>query len=160
MPKGIYDRASSKWKPRPKKTYDPELVEMVRRTYEAGHTMAETADICGTTVKVLQRLMPRHGINRRPAVIRNQNGPNNANWKGDKALYAALHLRVRSARGEPSGCRCGAAGCAYEWANLTGDYCNVDDYESMCVSCHRRYDIKRRRETGQPTMGQYGGLPE
>lgn len=117
--------------------------------------MAETAQMCGTTVKVLQRLMPRHGIARRPAIKREQRGPLNDSWKGDAAGYAALHLRVVVARGRPAGCqRCPATDAPrdYEWANLTGAYEDVLDYESMCVPCHRKFDAARRRLTGRGTI--------
>ena len=32
----------------------------------------------------------------------------------------------------------------YEWANLTGHYEDVADYERMCKSCHERYDRARQ----------------
>lgn len=155
MPKGIYDRASSAWTPPPTAVYPAELVDHVREVYDAGHTMKETAAICGTTVKVLQRLMPRHGINRRAAAKRSQAGPDNHMWKGDDAGYQALHLRVEQARGKPQECaRCGCAddGARYEWANVSGNYGDVNDYERMCVSCHRSYDAARRREIGRSTI--------
>ena len=65
-----------------------------------------------------------------------------AKKKGDSAKYAALHLRVSVARGKPSLCmRCGTTEAArFEWANLTGDYANVEDYVRLCGSCHRRMD--------------------
>jgi hypothetical protein len=154
MPKGAYDRAASAWRPPPRAVYAPELVEAVRRLYLGGHTMAETAALAGTTVKVLQRLMPRHGITRRPAVKRDQAGPANSSWRGDQATYTALHLRVAEARGKPSACeQCGTSGPGqpYEWANLTGRYEDVNDYARMCAACHRAVDGARRAITGEPT---------
>jgi hypothetical protein len=38
-----------------------------------------------------------------------------------------------------------------EWANLTGNYADIDDYERMCVLCHRNFDAARRRATGRRT---------
>jgi hypothetical protein len=162
MPKGIYDRAASAWRPKPKKEYDPALVERVRDLYEAGHTMREVAELCGVSVKVLQTLMPRHGIARRSTAKRNQRGPANHMWKGDAAGYQALHLRVEAERGKPAYCtRCGVTGgdgpTRYEWANLTGDYADVSDYARMCVPCHRGYDADRRRLTGERTSPRRGG---
>jgi len=160
MPKGIYDREASAWTPPPKKDYDPELVERVRHLYiDRGHSMAEVARLCGTTIKVLQRLMPRHGIPRRNSAKRNQRGPANHMWKGDDAGYQALHLRVEAARGKPQKCmRCGVSGPGrYEWANLTGEYADVNDYARMCLPCHRGYDADRRRLTGERTSPRRGG---
>jgi hypothetical protein len=74
-------------------------------------------------------------------------------WRGDAAKYQALHIRVEAARGKPQHCsECGATKPGrYEWANLTGDYADVNDYARMCVSCHRRYDAARRAATGERT---------
>lgn len=41
----------------------------------------------------------------------------------------------------------------FHWANLTGDYADVNDYARMCVPCHRRFDAERRKVTGQNTGG-------
>ena len=75
-------------------------------------------------------------------------------WAGDRAGYQALHLRVEVARGKPSGCqRCGCEepSARYEWANLTGNYTDINDYERMCVPCHRSFDARRRAATGERT---------
>jgi hypothetical protein len=159
MPKGQYDRASSAWSPKPLVEYPEDLVSKVRELYESGLTMRETAAAAGTTVKVLQRLMPRHGIDRRPAIKRDQTGEKNDSWKGDQATYNALHLRVYAARGRPDHCSCcgrSDGGSIYEWANQTGKYTDVNDYEQMCASCHRSLDALRRRLTGRNTMPANG----
>lgn len=160
MPKGVYDRSTSRWTPPPQACYPTELVARVRDLYTSGLTMSETAAATGVTVKVLQRLMPRHGIARRPAGKRDQEKQNNAAWRGDAAGYKALHLRVAAERGKPQACgRCGHAGEGrrYEWANLTGSYTDISDYERMCVPCHRKFDAARRRATGRPTSPLGGG---
>lgn len=154
MPKGQYDRSTSAWVPPPKRVYPPELVEQVRELYGAGHTMKEVAALAGVSVKVLQTLMPRHGIARRPAIPRNQRGPANAGWKGDAAGYKALHLRVDAARGKPRACECCGLTdpkARYEWANLTGRYEDTADYQRLCVPCHRTLDARRRTEMGGRT---------
>jgi hypothetical protein len=147
MPKGIYDRPASAWTPPLRADDPPELVERVREVYGAGHSMRETAEIVGVSVKVLQRLMPRHGIPRRRPVKRSQTGPSNTSWRGDAAGYQALHLRVATVRGKPSKCKfCGRTDDAvrYEWANLTGNFADPYDYDRLCVPCHRRFDAARR----------------
>ncbi len=153
MPKGHYDRSKSKWTPPPRKVYDPALVDRVREVYASGATIEETAEIVGVTPKVLQRLMPRNGIERRPAIKRNQRGPANDSWKGDQAGYAALHLRVRAERGVPVRCAtCGQTDGRIECAKLSGAYADAGDYEQLCSSCHKKFDAKRRRATGRRTM--------
>ena len=129
------------------KEYPQELVDRVRTLYEQGMTMREVSAEVGASVKVLQVLMPRYGIARRPAIKRNQTGPANHSWRGDDACYAALHLRVATVRGKPSLC----AACErtdskarYEWASLTGNYADIYDYVRLCVPCHRRFDSRRR----------------
>jgi hypothetical protein len=58
--------------------------------------------------------------------------------------------RVGAARGRPSHCSiCDTTSSEtkYEWANLTGNYQDVNDYARMCVTCHRRFDAARRKAT-------------
>lgn len=159
MPKGVYDRSTSNWSPPPKAKYPPALVAKVRDLYESGHSMKETAELAGTTVKVLQRLMPRHGIERRKAAKRDQAGERNHMWKGDEANYQALHLRVEVARGKPNQCSCcdtADPDARYEWANLSGEYADINDYARLCVTCHRRLDARRRKQLGRPTSPKGG----
>ncbi len=121
------------------KVYDPVLIERVRAFYEAGHTQAEVAALTGLTTKVVFNVMRRGGIV----------APANSYWKGDGATYEALHKRVEQARGRPSKCeQCGTERPAanYDWANLTGNYADVNDYKRMCRSCHRKFDNQRRLE--------------
>lgn len=153
MPKGVYDRATSAWRPRERIEDPPELVARVRELYELGHTMREVADLAGTTVKVLQRLMPQNGIARRAAVKREQGGSQNHMWRGADASYQAFHLRVEVARGKPSYCTCCGTddpSRKYEWANLMGHYEDVDDYARFCTVCHRRFDAAQRSMIGAP----------
>lgn len=131
--------------------YPQNLVDHVRSMYEAGHTIKEIqATVKGTKV---QNIIRRFGIDTRPAVKRNQYGENNDSWRGDDATYTAFHFRVQVARGRPQHC----AACRdtspgrYEWANLTGRYDDINDYQRMCVPCHRQFDAKRRNETGRRT---------
>lgn len=92
--------------------------------------------------------MKNHGITARVAAKRDQSGDKNSSWRGDEATYAAYHKRVEAARGKPNRCeRCGTKRKC-EWANLTGDYADVNDYERICRSCHRKMDNQRRAETG------------
>ena len=129
------------------KTYQPELVVKVGRLYAEGRTQTEIAQATGLTQRVIWKVMRRHGISARVAAKRHQTGAANHAWKGDDAGYQACHLRVQVRRGKPAHCdRCGTTDPAqtYDWANLTGNYPDPEDYERMCRSCHRRYDNARR----------------
>jgi len=69
-----------------------------------------------------------------------------ANYKGDKAGYVAIHIWVKKHRGKAKICEhCGKNGKEWriEWANIDHEYRrNLDDYISLCVSCHSIYDRK------------------
>jgi len=126
--------------------------------YADGATIREIDTVIGSGYKA-QALVERFIAERRPAVPRDQTGERNGSWRGSGASYTALHLRVAAARGKPSRCeQCGtgAPDVRYEWANLTGRYDNVADYERMCVPCHRTYDAARRRLTGERTSPPRG----
>ncbi len=137
--------------------YPPALVEQVQRMYSDGMTIAEIQAVLPRGFKA-QRIVERHVPIRRTPAKREQRGERNAAWKGDEASYTALHLRVVVARGKPSECEnCGIREGRFEWANLTGRYEDVDDYARLCVSCHRKLDAARRRETGARTSPTRGG---
>jgi hypothetical protein len=140
MPKGVYLHQHIK-----PKQYPEAMIENVRVLYGQGFTQSEIADRLGTTQKVIWRLMMRHEIWARVAAKRDQCGPKNHAWKGDGAKYQALHLRVARIRGKPQRCEvCGSVDPkrAYDWANLSGRYADVQDYARMCRSCHWKRDGK------------------
>lgn len=108
----------------------------------------EIATTLNVSLKRIQTAMRRFGIQSRRQVRREQRGTANPMWKGTSAGYQAFHKRVEAARGADKICaRCGAdqPSLSYDWANLTGHYDDINDYERMCRSCHRRYDNARRR---------------
>lgn len=124
------------------KVYPAEIVEAVASAYAAGASQEEVAAELGLTRKVVWRLMQRHELPRRPPIKRDQHGENNSTWRGPKAKYAALHYRVEAARGKPSRCEeCGTTTAKrFEWASLTKNYADVNDYRRLCTSCHKRFD--------------------
>lgn len=71
-------------------------------------------------------------------------GENHHLWKGGIALYESIHNWVRRNYGIPKKCEsCGQNDISkrYEWSNKTGRYLkNKDDWERLCVSCHRKKD--------------------
>ncbi len=125
-----------------------EQISEIRQLYiEQGMTLVEVGAAVGLSKRSVHRAMVAAGIPRRSRRKRDQSGSANPRWKGAAAGYNALHHRVEAARGKPTVCnRCGTDDpeARYEWANLTGRYNDVDDFERMCVPCHRRFDGARR----------------
>jgi len=79
------------------------------------------------------------------AHIGKQCNENNPLWKGEKATRAPKHVWVYRHKGKPQTCvNCGAT-CKerkLNWANVNHKYHrNLDDYISLCIFCHRQYDI-------------------
>jgi hypothetical protein len=61
-----------------------------------------------------------------------------------KSQYVRAHEIVRKVRGRATECINGCTGRSmYHWANISGDYWNPDDYQSMCVPCHDKFDRNR-----------------
>lgn len=137
--------------------YPSDIVALACGLYESGLTVREVQEQLPAGYKA-QRILERHLPARRPLGNHKQSGSENKLWKGDDATYGALHLRVEAARGKPKLCSwCGKTEGVFHWANLSGKYTDVEDYERLCVSCHIAYDAGRRAVTGQPTMGRYAG---
>jgi hypothetical protein len=66
-------------------------------------------------------------------------------WKGDSVGYFALHSWIQRYKGVANKCEhCKTkAAKLYVWANIDHKYRrNLDDYISLCQSCHIKYDIK------------------
>ncbi len=62
-------------------------------------------------------------------------------WKKNES-YSALHGRVYRKHGKPQKCiHCGSTK-KVQWANKSNKYIDVDDFISLCHSCHRKYDNK------------------
>lgn len=91
--------------------------------------------------------MPRKGEKNTPdAIAKNRAahmGSKNGVWQGDSASYRALHSRVVTRRGKASDhpCMdCGDTARRHEWANKTGKYSDTNDYDPVCVPCHKIRD--------------------
>lgn len=131
--------------------YPQEIVDLICGWYADGMTVAEIRAQAPAGYRV-QTILERYLKERRSAIKRDQRGDKNSSWKGDDAGYQALHLRVAAERGKPNLCsQCGATRGRFEWANLTGNYADIEDYARMCVFCHRAFDAGRRSITGQRT---------
>jgi len=69
----------------------------------------------------------------------------NPNWRPPKFTgtlreYKYYHYRVAKQRGRADSCVNGCVASVYHWANLTGDYRNMMDYQMMCPTCHSAMD--------------------
>jgi len=60
-------------------------------------------------------------------------------WQ-DSPAYKTAHARLIRYRGRAPGCAFGCVATRYEWANLTGNYADLDDYAPLCTACHQRFD--------------------
>ena len=134
-------------------TWKPRFSESVVRRLYIGKNMTypEAAKALGVTRKVIWTLLKYYGIPTRRAVKRNQFGPANSSWKGDRATYQALHLRVATTRGKPGRCEvCKTAEKtrSYDWAFVGSDMANVYHFKRMCRSCHWKHDGKIKNITG------------
>lgn len=121
----------------------PPKEELVKLYYEEFKSQQEIGVMYSTTQKVVFSWFKKLKIKSRTAYKRNQRGSKNDSWKGDNATYAALHYRVQAERGKAYMCdECNRSdgGIAYDWANQTGKYNDVNDYKMMCRSCHFKKD--------------------
>jgi hypothetical protein len=124
-------------------------VNAVRSLYESGHTQEEIAARLDVSQYKVSFFMRRHGIKARIAAKRDQAGERNHVWAGDHPSYLAAHKRVYRARGKA--CRCEHCGAdddrMYHWANVSGNYADINDFIQLCVSCHRKFDAAKRERS-------------
>lgn len=125
--------------------YYREYVEFEKAVelYENGLNQAEVGEKLGVSQKVISSVFKRNNYKARVAAKRDQRGENNSSWKGDNATYSAFHYRVQSAKGKACMCECCGRSdglISYDWANKTGNYQDIDDYEMLCRSCHFKKD--------------------
>lgn len=119
----------------------------------SGHKLyLKTCPGCGGTFRL--RSDQTHcstacALKGKPRPGRVRSGEDNHNWRGEDVGYHGMHIRVRKQRGKADRCeRCGAIDPAlnYDWASLVDNPRNVDDFEPMCRSCHRKFDAERDRQ--------------
>jgi hypothetical protein len=87
----------------------------------------------------------------------NKKGEENHNFKGNKAGYKAMHLRVAQIRGKASIFVCEDCGInkAADWASINKKYEDVFDYKALCRKCHNKFDniAKKAIETKRKLYG-------
>lgn len=113
--------------------------------------MPTTCEICNTEYYVIPSRLSktRYCSSDCCSVAKSKRTPWN---KGmfNSTSYGGYHNKVRRTRGTPSFCEVCSTTTAkkFEWANLTGNYEDVNDYKRMCTSCHSKHDGKIRNITG------------
>ena len=88
------------------------------------------------------RKLPKDQVEK----IRNsKRGERNYLWKGESVSYSGLHHWLKREYGKPKECEiCEVPKKRYTWANISGLYKrNINDYMSLCYSCHKFYDLNR-----------------
>lgn len=67
-------------------------------------------------------------------------------WKGEAVSYSGLHHWIKRQLGRPEKCvSCGKYEGRMEWANIHHEQSRkLEDYVSLCVSCHRLFDSPKR----------------
>jgi hypothetical protein len=75
----------------------------------------------------------------------NDPGINNIHFKDTLVGYTGLHEWVRKYKPVPQSCeKCGKSGTLLEARNISGNYTrDLEDWEYLCVTCHRRIDGTR-----------------
>ena len=69
-------------------------------------------------------------------------GEGNAQWKGNKVKYNALHDYIKYHKPKPAKCtQCGKVTIKLDCANISGKYLReLNDWEWICRSCHMTKD--------------------
>jgi hypothetical protein len=139
-------RCTQEWRNNKANVYRTKIDdELLKQLYQSGKTQQECALALEVTGKVIENAMKRLEIKPRKAYKINQWGENNSGWKGSNAGIVKKHTRIYRRFGQPSKCEvCGTTDESkiYDWANLTGNYDDPNDFKRMCRSCHCKYDNK------------------
>ncbi len=152
-------RAAASERGRRIKLPEKEVIEL----YAAGDSFRDLAERYSVSAWTVRQVLVRHNVQSRERLDwPRKKGPENHRWKSEGACYTSLHHRVWRQRGKPQHCEdCGTTDPSkrYEWANLTGNYADVNDYKRMCRSCHAKYDystgVRIPRGQGKHEVGIY-----
>jgi hypothetical protein len=84
-------------------------------------------------------------------------GENHPQWKGNRSSYNAFHIWIRNNFGKAVHCDIDAnhKSTRYHWANLTGDYRNINDYVQLCPHCHSLFDLGKLTIKGITKQGWF-----
>jgi hypothetical protein len=75
---------------------------------------------------------------------KNSKNPNfgDVKFTGTITEYKRYHMRVTRKRGKASKCMNGCISSMYHWANISGKFEDINDYQEMCPKCHNKFDRK------------------
>ena len=92
--------------------------------------MQQVGSMLGVSESSVCRYLQRAGIQARKPLM------------SEPDAYQAGHRLVRKLRGKPQFCEeCKTTTAKrYEWASVTHDYSNPQDYRRLCTKCHHRAD--------------------
>ena len=80
--------------------------------------------------------------------MKGKTGEATSRWKGDDAGYRSLHTRVERRRGpaKEHTCILNLPNChgPIQWANVSGDYTDTDDFVPMCALHHNHFDAQKQ----------------
>jgi hypothetical protein len=90
-------------------------------------------------------------------------GTKNPRWKGEKASLCAIHIWIRTRKGNASNYPCVDCGkVAHHWSNKDHKHTrDLKDYQPRCSLCHDRYDYKinnkkyGRKSVARSSDGRY-----
>ena len=71
-----------------------------------------------------------------------------ASYKGEKVTYIAKHMWLYRKFGKANRCDQADETCKgrFEWSNVSNEYYrNIDDWQQLCASHHKRYDIEHKK---------------
>lgn len=108
--------------------------DAIAARYVAGETTVQIARALGTNPTTIRARLQKAGVTLRPKGTKTLGSPLN---------YATYHKRVRNVRGAPSLCEdCGTSDLQtrYEWASISGNYADTNDYKRLCKTCHMAFD--------------------
>ncbi len=90
---------------------------------------------------------------------RNFKESKNPAWKGKNASYSALHHWVKFHLGKPQECvYCGEVN-NIQWASVSHQAKrDLTDYISLCVSCHKIYDLKGKNYNSEQRKYVYEAM--
>lgn len=107
-------------------------------------SMKKIASKLGTYPDVIHAAIHDYGITPKPTARPGQGaGASGSNWRGKNVTYKGAHIRVNKQRGSPKKCEmCGTSrsGIRYQWASLSKEYHDPNDYIRLCTQCHRDVD--------------------
>ena len=73
----------------------------------------------------------------------------NPRWKGDKAHQKTIHQWIKRKYGKAKVCEVCGSTENIGWANKYHTYKReIEDWMQVCLSCHRKYDIKNNDYRG------------